>query len=248
MKPNQLWYCKLLAMIVISSMHCSTYLLMAMTFERFYRVIRPHKAASFNTIKRAKIIISFTYTFSFSYNIPYLFIADNDGRICIQNKFASVNVYGELYYWFSEVISFILPFVSLLTMNSVIIHTLRQRSKLKMSEAQDKSQKMGQNIKNKNSDRQIFTMLLLVTFGYLILNIPVKSLIFYLNFYSGQTAYYYAGLHLFYQIGEKTFYTNHGINFFLYVMSGQKFRTDLKNLFICSKKSKSERTISFNGD
>ena len=235
-------------MIVISSIHCSTYLLIAMTFERFYSIIRPHKAALFNTMKRAKITIAITYSFSFSYNIPYLFIADNDGRICIQNKIASVNVYGELYYWFSEVISFILPFISLLTMNSFIIHTLRQRSKLKMSEAQDQSQKMGQNIKNKSSDRQIFTMLLLVTFGYLILNIPVKSLIFYLNFYSGHTAYYYAGLHLFYQIGEKTFYTNHGINFFLYVMSGQKFRTDLKNLFICSKNSKSERTISFHGD
>ena len=29
-------------------------------------------------------------------------------------------------------------------------------------------------------------------------------------------------------------------------MSGQKFRTDLKNIFMCSKKS--EGTISFNGD
>ena len=166
-----------------------------------------------------------------------MFIADNDGKI------ASVNVYDELYYWLSEVISFILPFVSLLTMNSVIIHTLRQRLKLKMSEAQDLNQNMGHNSKHKKSDRQIFTMLQLVTFGYLILNIPVKSLIFYLNFYSGHTAYYYAGLHLFYQIGEKTFYTNHGINFFLYVMCGQKFRTELKNLFIRYKNSNSKRDI-----
>ena len=136
-------------------------------------------------------------------------------------------------------------------MNSVLIHTLRQRLKLKMSEKQDQSQKMGHNSKNKNSDRQIFTMLLLVTFGYLILNIPVKSLIFYLNFYSGHTTYYYASLHLFYRIGGKTLYTNHGINFFLYFMSGQKFRTDLKNLFICNKNSNSERAIrviSFIGD
>ena len=220
MKPNQFWYCKILAMVVISSIHCSIYLLITMTFERFYSIIRPHKAVSFNRLKRAKITIAFTYTFSFSYNIPYLFIADNDGRICIQNRFASVNIniYGELYYWLSEVISFVLPFVSLLTMNSVIIHTLRQRSKLKMSEAEDQSPKKGQNSKTKNSDKQILTMLLFVTFGYLVLNIPVKSLIFYLNFYSGHTAYYYAGLHLFYQIGEKTFYTNHGTIFFLFML------------------------------
>ena len=192
-------------MVVISSIHCSTYLLIAMTFECFYSIVRPHKVASFNTIKRAKFTIGLIYTFSFSYNIPYLFIADNDGRICIQNKFAAVNVYGELYYWLSEVISFILPFVSLLTMNSIIIHTLRQRLKVKLSETVDHSQKMSQTSRSQNSDRQIFTMLLLVTFGYLILTIPVKCLNFYLNFYSGHIAYNYAGSHLFYQIGEKNF-------------------------------------------
>ena len=243
MKPNQYWYCKILAMVVISSIHCSTYLLIAMTFERFYSIIRPHKAASFNTVKRAKITIVLIYCFSICYNIPFLFIADNDGRICIQNSIASVNIYGELYYWLSEVINFVLPFVLLLTMNNVIIHTLRQRSKLKMSETLNHSH----NSKSKNADGQIFTMLLLVTFGYLILNIPVRTIVFYLNFYSGHTANYYAGLHLFYQIGEKTLYTNHGINFFLYVMSGKKFRIDLKNIFICNRKSKSERTIFFIG-
>ena len=90
----------------------------------------------------------------------------------------------------------------------------------------------GQDAKTKQSERQIFTTLFLVTFTYLTLTIPGKLLIFYLNFFSGNTPYYYAGLHLFYQIGEKTLYSNHGVNFFLYVMSGQKFRTDLKNVFI----------------
>ena len=90
----------------------------------------------------------------------------------------------------------------------------------------------GQDTKNKQSEKQDFTTLLLVTFTYLTLTIPGKLLIFYLKFFSGNTPYYYAGLHLFYQIGEKTLHSNHGVNFFLYVMSGQKFRTDLKNLFI----------------
>ena len=54
---------------------------------------------------------------------------------------------------------------------------------------------------------------------------------FYQNFYHGTTPYYHAGFYLFYNIGEKTYYTNSGINFFFYVMSGQKFRTDLLKLF-----------------
>ena len=118
-----------------------------MTFERFYSIIRPHKAASFNTLKRAKITIAFTYVFSFSYNIPYLFIGDNNGRTCIPNRLAPVNVYGAFYYWLTEIISFILPFVSLLTMNSVIIHTLRQRSKLNLTGSEGQVQSLSQNSK-----------------------------------------------------------------------------------------------------
>ena len=106
-------------------------------------------------------------------------------------------------------------------MNSVIIHTLRKRSKLKLLESggQGQGQSQGHNLKSKQREKQIFTMLLLVTFVFLALNIPTRSLVFYVNFYSGNTPYYYASLNLFYQIGEKTYYTNHGINLFLYGMS-----------------------------
>ena len=87
-------------------------------------------------------------------------------------------------------------------------------------------------------------MLLLVTFVFLALNTPTHLLVFYLNFYIGTTPYYYAGLHLFYQIGDKTYYTNHGVNFFLYVMSGKKFRTDLKNIFISSNPNRDKHPVS----
>ena len=156
--------------------------------------------------------------------------------MCIPNRYANVNIYGTVFHWVSEVINFVLPFVFLLTMNSVIIHTLRQRSK----EGQGLSQNETQIMKTKHSEKQIFTTLLLATFAYLILTIPGKILIFYLNFFPGNTPHYYAGLHLLYQVGEKTLYSNHGINFFLYVMSGRKFRADLKNLFISKKMTRNK--------
>ena len=231
MKPNQHWYCSFLAYFVLTFILISSLLLVSMTFERFYSIIRPHKAASFNTTKRAKITIACIYIFSVLWHIPHFFIATNNGKFCIQNSIASENIIGELHYWLSEVISFFFPFLSLLTMNCVIIHTLRQRSKQNCAMPQGQGQTEGQETRTKNSDTQIVIMLLLVTFAYLALTTPVKTLIFYLTFYKGNTANYYAGLELFYQVGEKTYYTNHGINFFLYVCSGHKFRNDLKNLF-----------------
>ena len=55
------------------------------------------------------------------------------------------------------------------------------------------------------------------------------------NFATGSSPHYYATLHLLYNIGEKTYFTNSGINFFLYVMSGKKFRSDLVRFLGCLK-------------
>ena len=68
---------------------------------------------------------------------------------------------------------------------------------------------------------------------FLILIIPPYAKAFYIMSVSGNTPFYYAGYHLFYHIGNKTYFTNHGINFFLYVISGTKFREDLRKLFKC---------------
>ena len=87
-------------------------------------------------------------------------------------------------------------------------------------------------------------MLLLITFVFLILNIPTRALVFYLNLSKGDTPYYYAGLNLFFQIGDKTYVTNHAINIFPYVMSGKKLRTDLKNLIFSMKSNNNKDMVS----
>ena len=127
MPPNRHWYCCLLIYTFISSFLVSCYLLIIMTFERFYSIIKPHKAASFNTFKRARIIIVIIFVSGFSFSIPYFFIVDNIGNFCVPNQFASDNGLGELYYWLTEIFIFIFPFLSLLIMNSIIIYTFRER-------------------------------------------------------------------------------------------------------------------------
>ena len=69
--PNQYWYCTLAITILFSSFLCSTLLILSMTFDRFYSIIMPHKAASFNTVKRAKMTILCIVLFSIVYNIPH---------------------------------------------------------------------------------------------------------------------------------------------------------------------------------
>ena len=51
----------------------------------------------------------------------------------------------------------------------------------------------------------------------------------FVNFFLSPQAF--AGYYLFYSVASKLQFTNYGINFFFYVISGKKFRTDLLILF-----------------
>ena len=231
MLPDQKGYCSIHSHFISSGNFCSTYFIVFMTFERFYSIIQPHRAASFNTVKRAKIIIVCIIVFGFSYYSLFSFISDNIGRYCIINKDFVHSKYGSLYYWLSFSIRFALPFVFLMLMNGVIIHTLHKRSQWIISRPQGQGQSQGQN--TKSSERQIYVTLLLVTFVFLILSTPMFAAILWDKYSSNTTPYFYASYHLFYHVVEKVYFTNSGINFFLYAMSGRKFRADMAQLFKC---------------
>ena len=98
-----------------------------MTFERFYSIIRPHKAASFNTVKRAKIFVTCIVCVSIVFNIPHLFTTKQVGKSCVPFGNAIVYITGQLYCWLSLTVNFFLPFLLLLIMNNIIIKTLRKR-------------------------------------------------------------------------------------------------------------------------
>ena len=140
-------------------------------------------------------------------------------------------------------------------MNSFIIRTLYKRSKsnltesvIRRNEGHNQGQSEGHTNPMKTAEQQIYTMLLLVTFGYLILTTPGYAMLFYVNYVDYlQSPFHYAAYVLFFQVGEKTYYTNFGINFFLYVLSGQKFRKDLINLFV-QRKSKGGNSAEATSD
>ena len=218
----------------------STWLILAMTFERFYSIIRPHKAASFNTVKKAKITIVCIFVFFTIFNIPHSFLSDVDGMRCVPWGKAT-HLIGKFHFYSEMTIAFILPFIFLLIMNCVIINTLRNRSNIR-SEIQGQGQNEGQTSKAKSSENQITVTLLVVTFSFLLLTTPFYLVFIYLKLFGmGSTPRSFATFYLIYQIGEKSNYTNNAINFFLYVVSGQKFRTDLFQLFV--KGHKRNQTI-----
>ena len=253
MPPSQEWYCTVSNTVVRMSSLCSTYFIISMTFERCYSIIRPHKAASFNTVKRAKITIVGIISFCILYNIPHLYVTSTDGARCGPFGKAMKTTVGKMYYFFSLFINLGLPFVLLLIMNSIIIMEIRRRPKLRGNninsavnlQGHGQNEGQGQISKSNNSEFRILITLLLVTFAFLLLTTPVYIFFLYINIADYEaTPKVYAGYILFHSVVQKFNQTNFGINFFLYLISGKKFRGDLKKLFIREKISRNSTSVS----
>ena len=129
-------------------------------------------------------------------------------------------------------------------MNIVILYTLHKRSTsdIARSGAQGQAQRQGQDelkslekgTKMKSIEKQIFKTLLLLTFSFLILNAPGYAFIFYAMFFDYMASPgAYTEYYLMTNIARHANFTNYAINFFLYVISGNKFRGDLLKLFRC---------------
>ena len=237
MPPNQYVFCAATIVIGIIATMCSVWFILSMTFERFYSIIMPHKAASVNTVKKAKKIIITIILFSVLFSIPHIFVTSHRGKECVSWGKGLTNWAIQVHYYVSVILNFALPFALLLIMNTFIIHTLRTRSVIKIVATEGQGQSEGQTLKIKNSERQIYILLLLVTFAFLILTIPGYANIAYMSLHDyTKSPKSFADFFCMYQIGQKTYFTNYGINFFLYVISGQKFRSDLINLFKCKNK------------
>ena len=251
--PGSFLYCTLWITTAWASSLCSTLFILSMTFERFYSIIRPHKSASFNTVKKAKTTIICIVIFSIFFNIPHLKTTLQVNKQCVPFGRSRENLEGQVYYWLSLIINFFLPFVLLLTMNTVIIHTLRTRLRFNnvakspqgQSQGQGQDQDEGRSSKIKSAERQIYITLLSVTFGFLILNAPGYSFFVYVMYKDFRTPpSAYAEYYLFNNAARQAYYTCYGINFFLYVISGRKFRVDLMKLFQCGRDSPSDASFS----
>ena len=238
---------------------CSTLYILSMTFDRCYSILRPHKAAIVNTVKRAKITIAIIPVFSILFNIPQYFLSQSTGTNCIPYGNSSEFKYSEIYYWISFLIIFGFPFLLLLIMNSFIIVTLRKRfsnfRSIKsqnigqgqkqgqgQNQGQDHEQGKGQNAdKTGSSEMHVYVILLLITGSFLILTTPGTIVLLYVVHVNiGTSPENYATFFFAETFTEKLFYTSCGINFFLYVLSGKKFRKDLVSLFVCKNSDKND--------
>ena len=249
-----LWECKIASLFTNFSLQCATYQILAMTIDKFIAIKWPHRAATYSTLRKVKFIILGISIFTFLYNIPHLFVASLFRNECL--SYLIGGTITKVYSWITFLVNGIIPFSMLIYMNYVIVQTVKNSGKLfqvnKTAAVEVNTIDMSIGIRSrertmKNAENQLTIMLLLVTVLFLILLIPTYIRFIYLTFVESDTPVKFARSVLIFQITYKLYTTNSGINFFLYCVSGRKFRHDLKEMvFFCRifRHSKAETNAS----
>ena len=207
-----------------------TFQILAMTVDKYIAIKWPHRAATYSTPRRAKTIVVTLYICVFIYNIPHFFLSSIVGNQCLSYGISSL--ISRVYSWFSFVLNAIIPFTLLIHMNYVIVKTVRNSRKTFKNKDGTTGMDKRQNTM-RSAENQLTIMLLLVTTLFLILLCPTYFRFIYLVFAKRDTPPDYAKSMLIYEITSKLYLSNSGINFFLYCISGKKFRNDLKEILCC---------------
>ena len=235
-----LWTCKVASFCALFALQNSTFQIVAMTIDKYIAIKWPHRAVTYSTPRRARMITMGLSISVLIYNSPHFYLIYLVNGQCM--AYGTGGLLSKIYSWFNFVLNAVIPFTLLIYMNFVIVKTVKTSRKMfrRNSETtiRGRNQLMDSRGKTmKSAGNQLTVMLLLVTTLFLILLCPTYVRFIYLAFAARDTPYQYANSMLIYQISFKLYSTNSGINFFLYCISGQKFRNDLKEILFCCHNS-----------
>ena len=234
------------------------FIILGLTFDRLIAVRFPLKAVIWCTTTRAKIVCGTIFAIVWLLNIPFfVFNHAKSGLVCGMGT--SRSVISLVYPWIAVGIGFVVPLVSLVSMNAVIITAIISRRRfrakydtqerihttdaIEMSESATNSSldpvqhdwlksAKHQHKSMTSRDCNAIVTLLLVSFTFLLLVSPhyVHIALFQISDLKSSPSLraYYS---LFFQVSKNLFFLNNACNFFLYCLSGTKFRNDVARLF-----------------
>ena len=224
------WSCKGITMLMYTASHYSVWLIIAVTMERYIAVRWPLKAKTMCTKRRAIIVIISLLVGIIGINshIAWTFQVlptANNSTLCSGERV--------IWPWVDACLYSFLPLLVISTLNGLIIQKVvaARKDRKKMSgQGQDRRQTQV------DGGVKLTIMLLAISFTFLVTTVPINILLIALNVYLPKDLPIpeYAKYTLLQTVVALLMYTNHSINFFLYCVTGQKFREHLRTLF-CDK-------------
>jgi len=209
--------CKFLSLLFYTVSDVSVWIVCMMSADRCIAVTRPLHASSICTVRRARICVTILVLCIILINIHFIFThylsIDNDCTYHERYEFFSHHIWP----WIDAAVYSALPFILLLTMNLIIVHSLfqarRSTSNLQIYQPQTTRHK---NKLSTSMSRKLTTMLLAVTVFFLLSSFPMVCLQIYTNTHkNNQYNQMFTQLYL-KPLCETLQYSNHCVRFFLF--------------------------------
>jgi hypothetical protein len=236
----------------------------AFTTERFVVVAYPLKRSQYNSSARARYAVALLTFLALLLYSPSLWTS---GIEQTRSERSSLPPYETrcvtLRHWLRFTrqmniidffLTFIIPFLTIVTFNTLIILKSGQYDRLLERNYIQPSTYILHNLlehrlRRSKYHRRITKMLLIISTTFLLLNTPMHLLKVYYFFFSNDDTYddkspYESIIEM---LTFYLFYTNFSINFFLYSLCGKNFRSCLMDLIRQFGKSKQNHSFLTNG-
>ena len=206
----------------------SVWLLVGITVERTLAVCLPHRIRSIVTRKSVNLYISIVLVTSLIIQIRHFFIADFNGSKCINNHNRVTTVANFLIeFVFTSAMPFVILFVCNVIVSTRLVTMRRQRQSYLSA-----PQVSGIDLQAAIRSLVFSTVFLVLTFPRFLLallyNFKARE-----NKMSPKDIYYHQYVYgILAAIGIVGFHLNSAANFWLYLITGRKFRKQLLH-FLC---------------
>ncbi|KAK6166314.1 hypothetical protein SNE40_023041 [Patella caerulea] len=230
--------CKLILFLFFFAIHFNVIIMVTMTMERYLVIKFPLKASGWFNVRKARIIILIELLIVFLLDMHNFFtrqmVLTEDGTETQCSSEGEMNQYflSKVYPWIDAVWYCYLPLLCLCILNILIITQIKKSGKMQRRMTQTDRASNVNKADSSARERQITTMLLLVTFCFLLFVSPMAVIIVVEKYmWVRETPHESAVYHLVRTVFNNMMYTNHALNFLLYFMSGKRFRDQFTALF-----------------
>ena len=217
----------------------SAWTLVAMTAQRAVCVLFPHRANVLCTVGKSKVIVVSMVLFIAVIHTHLLYgirVGKQDGRkACVFHK-DYTPFFQEIWSWVDLLMFSLLPWLCLAVSNSLLVWKLRlSLREAKLSLGSGQADRINDR---KKKAKSISITLIAVSTAFLLLTFPMSfyQIINFMFWIIYGTLRTFRSLRVFYyihQISLPLWYANSCINFYVYCLTGSKFRREAKQILRC---------------
>jgi hypothetical protein len=208
----------------------SNWLVVAMTVQRLVAVVFPLKVAFVTSIKKSMLVVAGIGVLTASLNAHLIpqFYYDTVTQLCATHSHFRT-YYNTIFPWTNWLMYALLPCSAPVVLNTVIIVASKRAGRVKKRMTQHK-----RRTNQEQQQTQMTMMLMAVSINMIVCTTPMAVIIIALK--SGWDRFTDVPTYMLYfsilTLGRICRALNHAMNFYLYFISGRKFRQQCLNL-IC---------------